>query len=52
MELGRRLRAVSQADFDEISAMVRDIVDVEEVFSAHDRLLPLRARRPAKRYSA
>jgi hypothetical protein len=52
LELGRRLRAASPEDFDEVSELVRDIIEAEEVMSSHDHLLPLRERRPMKRYSA
>lgn len=51
-DLGRRLKAANPQVFDQISDLVRDIVDSQELIASFDEQLVLRGRRPTKRYSA
>lgn len=52
VELGERLRRTSVDEFEDVSGLVEEIVEAQEVISGHEHLLPLRPRRTMKLYSA
>lgn len=52
VELGKRLRAACPAEYDNVLGIVTNIVDAQEVIASFDDRIPLRERRPTKRYCA